>query len=673
MLKLFENAHALIIGVGNYLVQATPVQPGFRSLPATVRDAQAIVNILTDPDLCGYPPNHVQVIVEEQATADKIRAALQTLAQSTNSQSTVLVYFSGHGGRAVDDQGQWHTYLCPRDANPTDLAGTAIPGIEFTAMIGQIPAQKLLIVLDCCHAAGSADLKAPGGHLLWKAGLSEDYYTALTSGSGRVIIASSKETEYSFVRDQGDLSVFTHHFCKALKGQAGVRGDGLIHVLDVYHHVREAVHADKPQQTPFLKVEADLNFPIALDRGGTKTADTGPSVVVGTDRRRWLEQRLGELQGPLSTYNRRIKALESDIARALDGERRVILEERLDKAKRERRKIQDELDDIAEELGMDESKIETSMKKVDATSPGSPPGTKTEVVSGTDEGEIEPTVQEVDVKKVDRPNDSSRSFFSFIDKFKECLNRHLWGQFISLAIAGLGIIEGLVGVFDWPSLCWRLRMLIIITGLGGAVIFGLSLQIQNRIRYQNYDRGITLVLIVVVTGGLTWFAFQRCSHNLLVTNSSPTPSVTIASLQSPAPMVTNVSPTELAATSAGIELSSRYGDYNEQQDALGPLVIGTFYLVPLVDERDWYFFEITRTASIRVQVINHIGDGQIVVFDESRRMLSSDGRQQVTDRVIPNEGIPDALKNLSDGTYYIAVFSNYISDQKYQLVVTYDE
>jgi hypothetical protein len=44
-----------------------------------------------------------------------------------------------------------------------------------------------------------------------------------------------------------------------------VRGDGLIHVLDVFHHVNAAVQADEPGQTPVLKVDdLDLNFPIAV-------------------------------------------------------------------------------------------------------------------------------------------------------------------------------------------------------------------------------------------------------------------------------------------------------------------------------------------------------------------------------------------------------------------------
>jgi hypothetical protein len=58
--------------------------------------------------------------------------------------------------------------------------------------------------------------------------------------------------------------LFTYHLRDALIGQAAVRGDGLVHVLDVFHYVNEAVQADEPDQTPILKVDdLDFNFPIA--------------------------------------------------------------------------------------------------------------------------------------------------------------------------------------------------------------------------------------------------------------------------------------------------------------------------------------------------------------------------------------------------------------------------
>jgi hypothetical protein len=273
-----SQCYALLIGVGTY------THPCFTSLPATVRDARAIADILTDPARCGYPPANVQVLTGEQASTANISAAFEMLAESISFESTVFIYFSGHGGRALEN-GVWRAYLCPREADPDDLTGTAISGDEFSALLGAIPASKLLVMLDACHSAGSAELKAADGAVIWKTGLPDDYYEALSRGSGRVIIASSGEGQYSYIRQQGDLSLFTWHLHEALSGEAAVRSDGLIHVLDVFHHVNEAVQADEPKQTPILKVkDLDLNFPIALDLGGKGIGSTLGVTDVATIR-----------------------------------------------------------------------------------------------------------------------------------------------------------------------------------------------------------------------------------------------------------------------------------------------------------------------------------------------------------------------------------------------------
>lgn len=289
--------HALLIGVGDY------VHPRFGSLPATVRDAEILADLLVDPQRCGYPPDQVRTITGADATGATIRAALASLAQSAGAESTALVYFSGHGGRAREDD-QWRTYLCPREADPDDLASTALSGAEFGAALAALPARRVLVMLDACHAGGSARLKAADGTTIWKSGLPEDYYEALSRGSGRVVIASSKAEELSCVRPQGDLSLFTYHLRDALGGRAAVRGDGLVHVLDVFHYVNQAVQADEPDQTPILKVDdLDLNFPIAVaPAGGAKAPEpTGVAREVEAIRERIVRDPVAGAEA-LSAY-----------------------------------------------------------------------------------------------------------------------------------------------------------------------------------------------------------------------------------------------------------------------------------------------------------------------------------------------------------------------------------
>jgi uncharacterized caspase-like protein len=226
----------LIIGVGDYLHAQLP------NLSATVSDAEAIGTVLTDPARCGYLPGKVEVISSSKATVANIRSALHSLSKSNNLQSTVLVYFSGHGGRVLQNE-RWHTYLCPRDTNPADFSSTAISGNEFSELLAAIPARKMLVIIDACHAGGTVELKISGVVIQWKAGLSEDYYEALAQGNGRVVLASSKEDQVSYVR--GKSSLFTHYLVEALGGGAAVRSDGLIHVLDVFHYVNETVQQEQ--------------------------------------------------------------------------------------------------------------------------------------------------------------------------------------------------------------------------------------------------------------------------------------------------------------------------------------------------------------------------------------------------------------------------------------------
>ena len=78
-----------------------------------------------------------------------------------------------------------------------------------------------------------------------KAGLAEKTYDALAQGVGRVVMASSRSSEVSFVLPGMRNSLFTHHLLEALRGAAPMHGDGLVRVFDVFHYVSDRVPAQK--------------------------------------------------------------------------------------------------------------------------------------------------------------------------------------------------------------------------------------------------------------------------------------------------------------------------------------------------------------------------------------------------------------------------------------------
>jgi hypothetical protein len=258
-----ENAHALIVGIANYKkINALP--------PIVLKDAQDIYDLLVSPQHCGYVPDNVQLLLDNQATKDAIRQVLETLAQKSNPDSSVLLYISSHGGQ-VEFGPHAGEYLLPVDADCTSgasLAQTAIAGSDFTDALRAIPARKLVVLFDCCHAGGIGQPKDANAPIL-KGGLSDSYYDRLKQGTGRAILASSRSTESSYVIPGADNSLFTQHLLAGLQG--GIASDdGLIRIFDLFEYVQPKVTSDQPNQHPIFKAELEENFPLALYLGGQK-------------------------------------------------------------------------------------------------------------------------------------------------------------------------------------------------------------------------------------------------------------------------------------------------------------------------------------------------------------------------------------------------------------------
>ena len=146
-MSIMDNAHALVIGIAEC--------HHINTLPR-VQDAQHIADLLINPNYCGFPTDHVKLLLNGQATQTALRQGLGDLAGRSNADSTVLIFFSGHGGR-IESGPQAGQYLLPVDtAYPSveDLARTAISGAEFTAALNAIPARKVVVIFDCCHSCG---------------------------------------------------------------------------------------------------------------------------------------------------------------------------------------------------------------------------------------------------------------------------------------------------------------------------------------------------------------------------------------------------------------------------------------------------------------------------------------------------------------------------------------
>lgn len=256
----FENGRALIIGIAGY--------PRVNPLPEIVlNDARALRNLLVDESRCGYRPSQVDLLLDDEATANGIRRGLARLAERTTSKDTAIFFFSGHGAWNADPKSEPRQYIIPYDCDPRDLPGTAISGDEMTSLLRRIEAGRLLVIFDSCHSGGVGDPKGLTGAL--KSGLNEGIYEGLAQGRGRAVLASSRPNEVSWALAGMDNSLFTHFLLEALRGEAINLGDGYVRVFDLFRHVAKHV-PQKARQHPIFKAAAmEEDFPISWI--GTRT------------------------------------------------------------------------------------------------------------------------------------------------------------------------------------------------------------------------------------------------------------------------------------------------------------------------------------------------------------------------------------------------------------------
>ena len=252
----FTHGHALIIGMG-------------ADLPNTIQDAAGLAEILTDKERCAYPPGQVVLLTNEKATRGAVLSALDALAHLDDTEATVVVYFSGHGYRVTASLGEFY-YLMPFGYDTDHLVDTAIRGDEFTGRLRAIASQKLLVLLDCCHAGGLTKPE-PSGMKLAKAPLPPEAASLLAEGRGRVLIASSQQDEFSFAGKP--YSAFTLALIEALCGEGAAAKDGYVRVSDLALHAREVVPMRTgKRQHPILSFEQADNFAISYYAAGEAQA-----------------------------------------------------------------------------------------------------------------------------------------------------------------------------------------------------------------------------------------------------------------------------------------------------------------------------------------------------------------------------------------------------------------
>lgn len=278
MNETFGRGYALLIGVG-----ATSYSSW--SLPTTVNDILAFKTILTSPNLCAYPDNkqHVRLLHDGHATRHAILDGLAWLKTQTanNPETTVIVYYSGHGWL---DSSTDSYYLIPHDADPLDPVNSALSAQDFNNALHQIDSQRLLVIIDSCHAEGMATAKNHRANVK----LPPDFIATappkntierLKQGKGRAIFTSSRGEQSSWILPDGSMSIYTYRLLEALQGAGNQAGDKVVRLSNLMNYLGKAVPNDartlhQKEQIPFFDTATE-DFSVAFLRGGKELSEGG--------------------------------------------------------------------------------------------------------------------------------------------------------------------------------------------------------------------------------------------------------------------------------------------------------------------------------------------------------------------------------------------------------------
>lgn len=271
----FDQGFALLIGVGTY------AHIPWADVPITHNDALQVQEVLSDPERCGYPENQITVLHDQTATREGVIGVLEKLQKTTKDDDTVFIFYSGHGEYGTDGEYYLTTHDTSLDSNYKVEKGTGISETVLIDNLRQIPAKRLMLILNACHSGAvspSLDLNAPGKSFGNVSAPRKSMDAALSTGEGRIIITACRPDQKSWVGD-GTTTIFANSLTEGLSGGGYVvNNSGYVSAFSLYEHifltVKESAKELGELQEPELSVLKNVGpFPVAIYRGATSLGE----------------------------------------------------------------------------------------------------------------------------------------------------------------------------------------------------------------------------------------------------------------------------------------------------------------------------------------------------------------------------------------------------------------
>jgi uncharacterized caspase-like protein len=222
---------AVVVGVSEYK------NPGIPSLKYADKDAEAFANFLRRPEGGGYDSDHMQILLNKDATLANLKNALIMFLNQAIDIDLVIIYFAGHG--APQPARPSNTFLLTYDSDPNSLPTTSFPMWDIKSVLERyISAKRIVVFSDACHSGAISVNFATRGLGTDEQNLVNQYLADLSkTKEGIVIFTASAAGEMSQEFEGMGHGVFTYYLLEGLEGKADENNDYTITINELMQYV----------------------------------------------------------------------------------------------------------------------------------------------------------------------------------------------------------------------------------------------------------------------------------------------------------------------------------------------------------------------------------------------------------------------------------------------------
>jgi metacaspase-1 len=226
---------ALLVGIGDYAMKDADL-PG---IDLDIQNMQQLASIM------GFKPEEVRVLFNKDATmASFDRVAKTWLREGVTTNDPVLIYFSGHGTRIPDLDGdepdaadevlllQDAAYVSAAGGKPATMTNVLVDD-ALARLLASIPSQKVLVLIDACNSGTATRNVSLANHSL---GVQQGIRKfmpypgmpagndgvlerrSVSTGSNYAAVSAAEDTQYAIATSQG--GVFTLGVYDAVRSAA---------------------------------------------------------------------------------------------------------------------------------------------------------------------------------------------------------------------------------------------------------------------------------------------------------------------------------------------------------------------------------------------------------------------------------------------------------------------